>query len=413
MLKELPDDRKTVRPLRRRIDERIIGFGNALAAVKREHEFASIRIINLAVLARDIQKLAANLDHEVSSNQTAELVRWAESLVQACEAHIADTTFDMTNIEPLRQRLIQLRDRTRQLAFAMDFTFLYRKDRRLLSIGYRVESNDLDEACYDLLASECRLTSLFAIAKGDLPNEHWYRLGRQVVPIGARGALISWSGSMFEYLMPPLVMQERQGWYSEPDEQSDRRRADEPWSPSEYPWGISEAAFNARDHNLNYQYTNFGVPTLGLKRGLGQNAVIAPYASILASQYKPLEALENLQKLRAVGALGRYGFHDAVDFTPTRVPEGKRCAVVYNYYAHHHGMSIAAIANVVNNGKLRELFHSDRSWKLPNCCCRKRLRAKCRSWAPSMSRKPPARDRQTCCVRKSARSRTRLAAIAS
>jgi cyclic beta-1,2-glucan synthetase len=358
-LNELPDDRKTVRPLRRRLEERIIGFGNALVSVKREHEFASIRIINLSVLARDIQKLAANLDHEVGSMQSSEVTRWAESLVQACEAHIADTTFDMTNIEPLRQRLIQLRDKSRQLAFSMDFTFLYRKDRRLLSIGYRVDSNDLDEACYDLLASECRLTSLFAIAKGDLPTEHWYRLGRQVVPIGARGALISWSGSMFEYLMPPLVMQERQGGILN---QTNNLIVEEQMNHGRrlnIPWGISEAAFNARDHNLNYQYTNFGVPTLGLKRGLGQNAVIAPYASILASQYKPLEALENLQRLRAVGALGKYGFHDAVDFTPTRVPEGKKCAVVYNYYAHHHGMSIAAIANVVNNGKLRELFHAD------------------------------------------------------
>ncbi|MBT9370572.1 glucoamylase family protein [Rhizobium sp. CSW-27] len=358
-LKELPDDRKTVRPLRRRLEERIIGFGNALAAVKREHEFASIRIINLAVLARDILKLSTNLDHEVSSAQSTEVTRWADMLVAACEAHIADSTFDMTNIEPLRQRLIQLRDRARNLAFSMDFTFLYRKDRRLLSIGYRVESNDLDEACYDLLASECRLTSLFAIAKGDLPTEHWYRLGRQVVPIGARGALISWSGSMFEYLMPPLVMQERQGGILN---QTNNLIVEEQMNHGRrlnIPWGISEAAFNARDHNYNYQYTNFGVPTLGLKRGLGQNAVVAPYASILASQYKPLEALENLQKLRAVGALGKYGFHDAVDFTPTRVPEGKRCAVVFNYYAHHHGMSIAAIANVVNNGKLRELFHSD------------------------------------------------------
>jgi cyclic beta-1,2-glucan synthetase len=359
VLKELPDDRKTVRPLRRRLEERIIGFANALAAVKREHEFASIRIINLAVLARDIQKLASNLDHEVSSAQSMEVTRWAESLVGACEAHIADTTFDMTNIEPLRQRLTQLRDRARTLAFSMDFTFLYRKDRRLLSIGYRVESNDLDEACYDLLASECRLTSLFAIAKGDLPTEHWYRLGRQVVPIGARGALISWSGSMFEYLMPPLVMQERQGGILN---QTNNLIVEEQMNHGRrlnIPWGISEAAFNARDHNLNYQYTNFGVPTLGLKRGLGQNAVVAPYASILASQYNPLAALENLQKLRAVGALGKYGFHDAVDYTPTRVPEGKKCAVVFNYYAHHHGMSIAAIANVVNNGKLRELFHAD------------------------------------------------------
>ncbi|MCZ8177867.1 MAG: protein ndvB [Rhizobium sp.] len=359
ILGQLPDDRKTVRPLRRRLEERIIGFNTALAAVKREHEFASIRIINLAVLARDVQKLAANLHHEVRSEQSAEVVRWTESLVSVCEAHIADTAFDLSNIDPLRQRLSQLSERARNIAFSMDFTFLFRPERRLLSIGYRVDARELDEACYDLLASECRLTSLFAIAKGDLPTEHWYRLGRQVVPIGARAALISWSGSMFEYLMPPLVMQERQGGILNQtnnlvviEQMNHGRRLN-------IPWGISEAAFNARDHEMNYQYTNFGVPTLGLKRGLGQNAVVAPYASILASQYYPEAALENLKRLRKLGALGAYGFYDAVDFTPTRLPDGKKCAVVYNYYAHHHGMSIAAIANVAFNGRLRALFHAD------------------------------------------------------
>ncbi len=359
VLADLPDDRKTVRPLRRRLEERIAGFQNALAAVKREHEFASIRVINLAVLARDIQKLAGNLHHEVKSKQTEEVTSWAASLVKACEAHIADSTFDLSNIDALRPRLVALRDKARDLAFSMDFGFLYRPERRLLSIGYRVESGELDAACYDLLASECRLTSLFGIAKGDLPTEHWYKLGRQVVPVGSRGALVSWSGSMFEYLMPPLVMQERGGGILNQTnnlviiEQMNHGRK------LGTPWGISEAAFNARDHNLNYQYTNFGVPTLGLKRGLGHNAVIAPYASLLASQYDPEASLENLQKLRKLGALGRFGFHDAVDFTPTRVPEDKQCAVVYNYYAHHHGMSIAAVANVAFNGHLRELFHSD------------------------------------------------------
>lgn len=358
-LKELPDDRKNLRPLHRRLEERIIGFSNALASVKREHEFASIRVINLAVLARDIQKLAANLDLEVKSEQSAEMTRWAQMLVDCCEAHISDSAFDHSTIDSLRERLASLRDRSRDLAFSMDFGFLYRKDRRLLSIGYRVESQELDEACYDLLASECRLTSLFAIAKGDLPTEHWYRLGRQVVPIGAQGALVSWSGSMFEYLMPPLVMQERQGGILNQTNNLIVREQINHGRRLGTPWGISEAAFNARDHNMNYQYTNFGVPTLGLKRGLGQNAVIAPYASILAAQYDPDSALENLEKLRKLGALGRYGFHDAVDFTPTRVPDGKVCAVVYNYYAHHHGMSIAAVANVAFDGFLRELFHAD------------------------------------------------------
>ncbi|MBW9087281.1 protein ndvB [Rhizobium wenxiniae] len=358
-LKALPDDRKTVRPLRRRLEERINGFANALAAVKREHEFASIRIINLSVLAREIQKLSHNLDHEVRSAQSEEVTKWAASLVTTCEAHIADSTFDNANVEELRDRLASLAVRARKIAFAMDFKFLFRKDRRLLSIGYRVESNEVDEACYDLLASEARLTSLFGIAKGDLPNEHWYKLGRHVVPIGARGALVSWSGSMFEYLMPPLVMQERQGGILN---QTNNLIVKEQMNHGRRlgtPWGISEAAFNALDHQMHYQYTNFGVPTLGLKRGLGQNAVIAPYASILASQYDPTAAVENLAELRDLGALGIYGYHDAVDFTPTRVPEGKRCAVVYNYYAHHHGMSIAAVANVVMNGLLRELFHAD------------------------------------------------------
>lgn len=358
-LKQLPDDRKTVRPLRRLIEERITGFQNALAAVKREHEFASIRVINLSVLARDINKLIVNLDHEIKSAESGELARWAGALVSTCEAHIADSVFDLGSIEQLRNRLIVLRDRSRDIAFSMDFGFLFRPERRLLSIGYRVETNELDEACYDLLASEARLTSLFAIAKGDLPTEHWYKLGRPVVPVGSRGALVSWSGSMFEYLMPPLVMQERQGGILNQtnnlvvvEQMNHGRRLGTPW-------GISEAAFNARDHELTYQYTNFGVPTLGLKRGLGQNAVIAPYASLLAAQYAPKEALENLERLRKLGALGVYGFHDAVDFTPTRVPEGKTCAVVRNYMAHHHGMSIAAVANVVFNGALRERFHAD------------------------------------------------------
>ena len=359
MLAALPDDRKTVRPLRRRIEERLIGFQSALQAVKREHEFASIRVINLSVLARDIQKLSLNLDHEVKSGASGEVVKWAGLLVQTCEAHIADSVFDLGAIDALRQRLIVLRDRSRDIAFSMDFTFLFRKERRLLSIGYRVNSGELDEACYDLLASECRLTSLFAIAKGDLPTEHWYKLGRPVVPIGARGALVSWSGSMFEYLMPPLVMQERQGGILNQTNNLIVREQMNHGRRLGTPWGISEAAFNARDHELTYQYTNFGVPSLGLKRGLGQNAVIAPYASILASMYDPKAALANLERLRGFGALGIYGFYDSVDFTPTRVPEGKTCAVVRNYYAHHHGMSIAAVANVVFNGRLREWFHAD------------------------------------------------------
>jgi cyclic beta-1,2-glucan synthetase len=358
-LRDIADDRRTIRPLRRRIEERLNGFGKALATLQNEPEFTSVRTINLTVLSREIEKLVADFHGEYKTAQSATLLEWSHGLTTTCEAHVADAVFDPIHMEALRKRLVSLRDRTRDIAFSMDFRFLLRTDRRLLSIGYRVDLNELDESCYDLLASEARLTSLFGIAKGDLPTEHWFRLGRPIVPVGAHGALMSWSGSMFEYLMPPLVMQERQGGILNQTNNLIVRRQMEYGAGLGIPWGISEAAFNARDPEMTYQYSNFGVPSLGLKRGLGENAVIAPYATVLASQYRPRDAVINLNRLRSLGALGRYGYYDAVDFTPSRVPEKSRYAVVRNYMAHHQGMSITAVANVVFEGRLRDLFHSD------------------------------------------------------
>ncbi|TIS30535.1 MAG: hypothetical protein E5X11_26545, partial [Mesorhizobium sp.] len=163
--------------------------------------------------------------------------------------------------------------------------------------------------------------------------------------------LMSWSGSMFEYLMPPLVMKEPQGSILNQTSKLIIKRQIQYARSKNVPWGISEAAYNARDRELTYQYTNFGVPGLGLKRGLGQNTVIAPYATILAAQFNPREAVQNLMRLRAIGALGRHGFYDAVDFTPQRVPEGTDHAVVQNYMAHHSGMSIAAVADAIFEGR--------------------------------------------------------------
>ena len=241
----------------------------------------------------------------------------------------------------------------------MDFSFLLRQERKLLSIGYRVEEHQLDESCYDLLASEARLTSLFGIAKGDLPTEHWFRLGRPIVEIGFRGALMSWSGSMFEYLMPPLVMKEPLGGILNQSSKLVIRKQIQYGRSKGIPWGISEAAYNGRDPELTYQYTNFGVPGLGLKRGLSQNTVVAPYATVLAAQFMPSAAVENLERLAGLGARGRYGYYDAIDFTPQRVPEGSDHAVVLNFMAHHQGMSIVAVANAVFEGRMRDRFHSD------------------------------------------------------
>ncbi|RIK85478.1 MAG: protein ndvB [Hyphomicrobiales bacterium] len=358
-LEALPDDRRPLRPLRKRLSERIQGMRRAVETLRREPETASIRAFNLTVLAADIRKLAKALDEEILTGVSGDVALWAERLEKACEAHLADAHMEEIGVGRLRARLVALRERARKFAFEMDFAFLMRQDRKLLSIGYRVEEHQLDEACYDLLASEARLTSLFGIAKGDLPTEHWFRLGRPVAAIGFSGALMSWSGSMFEYLMPPLVMKEPRGGILDHTSHLVISKQIAYGRQKGVPWGVSEAAYNARDREMTYQYTNFGVPGLGLKRGLGQDTVIAPYASLLAAQFRPADAVDNLSRLKGLGALGRYGFHDAVDFTPARLPQGKTHAVVRNFMAHHHGMSIVAVANTVFEGRMRDRFHSD------------------------------------------------------
>ncbi|TGP27038.1 MULTISPECIES: glucoamylase family protein [unclassified Mesorhizobium] len=358
-LEDLPDDRRQLRPLRQRLADRLDGMRRAVMTIKAQPEMASIRTINLAVLAGEIRKLATAIHVEAASPKSDVIADWAARLEATCEAHVHDSHNDESAVTALRTKLLALRGRCRRYAFEMEFSFLMRQERKLLSIGYRVEEHQLDESCYDLLASEARLTSLFAIAKGDLPTEHWFRLGRPIVEIGFKGALMSWSGSMFEYLMPPLVMKEPQGSILNQTSKLIIKRQIQYARSKNVPWGISEAAYNARDRELTYQYTNFGVPGLGLKRGLGQNTVIAPYATILAAQFYPREAVQNLMRLRSIGALGRHGYYDAVDFTPQRVPEGTDHAVVHNYMAHHSGMSIAAVADAIFEGRLRERFHSD------------------------------------------------------
>jgi cyclic beta-1,2-glucan synthetase len=358
-LTSLPDDRRQIRPVRQRLTERVTGMRRAVESIKSEPETAAIRTLNLAVNAAEILKLARALHQETDTTGTDLLVTWALRLQAVCEAHIADAHFEEARLDELRRNLSEVSRRARTIAFQMEFSFLLRTDRKLLSIGYRIDEEQLDESCYDLLASEARLASLFAIAKGDVPTEHWFRLGRPIVEIGFKGALISWSGSMFEYLMPPLVMNEPAGGILDQTSRQVVKRQIAYGKSLNIPWGVSEAAYNARDREMTYQYTNFGVPGLGLKRGLAQNTVIAPYATVLASQFAPAAAVDNLDRLAAIGAVGRYGFYDAIDFTPTRVPEGHQCAVVRNFFAHHQGMCIVAIGNVVHDGRMRLRFHAD------------------------------------------------------
>ena len=186
----------------------------------------------------------------------------------------------------------------------MDFTFLFDRERKLFSIGYNLADGRLDPGYYDLLASEARLASFIAIARGDVPASHWFRLSRALTPIGRGSALISWSGSMFEYLMPALVMEEPAESLLE---QTSRLVVDRQIRYGEerrVPWGISESAFNAQDLHRTYQYSNFGVSGLGLKRGLAEDLVVAPYATALAAMFAPAAAARNFERLSAAGAIG-------------------------------------------------------------------------------------------------------------
>ncbi|HVV64396.1 MAG TPA: glucoamylase family protein [Rhizomicrobium sp.] len=261
--------------------------------------------------------------------------------------------------ERLRGRLRAIADQARGLAMAMEFGFLFDPDRQLLAIGYRGQDGALDTSFYDLLASEARLASFFAVAKGDVPAQHWFRLGRAMTAIEGGSGLISWSGSMFEYLMPSLVMRAPSGSLIERTNRLIVRRQEDYGHELGVPWGISESAFNARDMEQTYQYSSFGVPDLGYKRGLSQDVVIAPYASALAAMIDPVAAARNFERLSLLGARGAYGWYEAVDYTRTRVPEGAKYAIVRAYMAHHQAMSLVAIGNALNDGAMRARFHAE------------------------------------------------------
>ena len=285
---------------------------------------------------------------------------WSEATQRCMESWRQDVTQTEGSSRSLRKRLTAIEVTARGMAEGMQFDFLFDQQRRLLSIGCTADGT-LDSNCYDLLASEARLASFFAIAKNDIPARHWFRLGRSVTPVGKGAALISWSGSMFEYLMPSLVMRAPAGSLLEQTSRLIVQRQIGYGAELGIPWGISESAYNARDLELTYQYSNFGVPGLGLKRGLSENAVIAPYATALAAMVDPGGAMRNFERLTAIGARGRYGFHEALDYTRSRLPDGAQVAIVRAYMAHHQGMTIVAIANVLLDGKMRGRFHAEPS----------------------------------------------------
>ncbi|AUH66757.1 glycosyl transferase (plasmid) [Paracoccus zhejiangensis] len=285
--------------------------------------------------------------------------RWLSLLRDGLAEAATDAASTEADHAALAAELHRLGVQARGLAVDMDFGFLLDPERKLLSIGYSVHESSLDPSCYDLLASEARLASLFAVAKQDLPLRHWFRLGRTVTATRGGAVLVSWAGSMFEYLMPGLVLQEPEGGQLGHTCRLVVERQIAYGRAQGVPWGISESGFNARDVDFNYQYSTFGVPGLGLKRGLAGDLVIAPYATGLAAMLDPGAARRNYDDLEAMGGLGLCGFYEALDFTPDRVLPGRRVAVVQSYMAHHQGMTIVAIANALTGGLMRQRFHHE------------------------------------------------------
>jgi cyclic beta-1,2-glucan synthetase len=309
---------------------------------------------------------ALDLD-SLNGDDARDVDYWGKALL----ALLSDSPVLGSRLEWNEQRTA-LAQRAEALAYGMDFTFLYDRERRIFSVGFRLADAEgpgrLDVAYYDLLASEARLASFIAIAKGDVPQEHWFQLGRALVGVRGIPTLVSWSGSMFEYLMPLLVMR------TYPDTLLHRtygavlRAQMEHAGRQGVPWGISESAFSLMDRQGNYQYKAFGVPELGLKRGLAEELVVAPYATALAAMVNPAAAAANLRHLAREGGEGRFGFYEALDYTPRetqKASEGEaapgpaRSVPVQAFFAHHQGMSLVALANAVLDNPMVSRFHAD------------------------------------------------------
>jgi len=299
---------------------------------------------------RSLQKLPPAY---VSSVDSGNLAGHLIAVAQACRSFAAESTDAAAGV-----LLEALARRCETLCAGMDFSGLYDGKRHLFHIGLRVEDNLLDASYYDLLASEARLLSFLAIAKGDVPRRHWMALGRPFLSVGVRPGLKSWSGSMFEYLMPTLVMAEPVGGLLEVAMRAAIGEQQAFGSAQNLPWGVSESAYFAQDHSLAYQYSPFGVPRLALRRTPPADRVVAPYASAMAAAIMPADAIANLLRLESLGARGEFGFYDAVDFTVSRQPEGQPFTVVRNVMAHHQGMSLVALCNTMRHDAPRRWFGS-------------------------------------------------------
>ncbi len=288
----------------------------------------------------------------VSTVDSGNLAGHLLAAAQGCRELAADETTPAAEAAVLAA----LGERCERLCLAMNFSGLYNAKRHLFHIGLRVHEHALDASYYDLIASESRLTSFVAIAKGDVPRRHWQALGRSFLTVGVTPGLKSWSGSMFEYLMPSLVMCEPDKGLLHVSGLAAVREQQAFGAAQQLPWGVSESAYFAQDHSLAYQYSPFGVPRLALRRTPATDRVVAPYATLMACMVEPAEAVRNLRRLESLGARGECGFYDAVDFTVSRQRADEPFNVVKNFMAHHQGMTLVALCNLLCRDAPRRWF---------------------------------------------------------
>lgn len=297
------------------------------------------------------------------TEQTRRALKQLDPVGAQHQQWVADMTAALdlgkTACRELHNSLQQCATRAYTRAFAMDFHPLYDEETRTFFIGHNLESDKLDQHHYDLLASEARLASYFAIAKHDVPVKHWFHLGRPMSRAAGELTILSWNGSMFEYLMPALLLPSDAGRLLGQSERAAVAVQQRYGEKLGLPWGVSESGFAARNDAKHYQYQAFGVPGLGLKHGLSEDYVVAPYASALALAVAPIAATANLRRLDKLGLRDRYGFFEAADFTPERLPIEGSFAPVRSYMAHHQGMISAAIGNALNDNILIKRFNRD------------------------------------------------------
>lgn len=342
-------------------------------AIKRTSS-TNIGLALLAVIS------SYDLGYETQKNTLELLNKMIDTIynLQKWNGHLYNW-YNIETLEPLRPRYISSVDsgnfvgylyvvkqfliqngqedtRIDELIEHTDFTKLYNEKMQLFSVGYNVEENMLTDSYYDLLASEARQTSLVAIAKKDIEQKHWYNLSRTLTVLNKYKGLISWSGTAFEYLMPNINIPKYPGSLLDESCKFLIMSQKEYNKKLKIPWGISESAFNLKDLNNNYQYKAFGIPWLGLKRGLADEIVVAPYASIMAIIDEPIEVLKNLKQLEKLGMYNKYGFYESIDYTPTRLRKNETKAIVKTYMAHHQGLILLSINNLMNNNIIQKRF---------------------------------------------------------